>query len=143
MPEYIDSLGEVMNCDTIPNYDQSLNPFDDHWVCGDWITYHKMLKAECGYTMEQATLKVEQLLTDRWVFGYEFFCAYDSSFKSYFESQGADFGWFFDVTSNVLDVTENVTDGVGIASKYLRIALPIAILGIGVFYGYKAYKELK
>ena len=36
MAEYVDSLGEVMDCNTEPNYD-SILPFDDYWLCGDWI----------------------------------------------------------------------------------------------------------
>ena len=143
MAEYVSSLGNVMNCDTIPNYDQSINPFDKHWVCGDWITYHKMLKDLCGYTTEEANNKVEQLLQDRWVFGAEWFCQFDSNFREYFESQGNDFGFLSNTTNNLLVTTENVTSGLGDLSKYIRIGLPIAIIGVGLYYGIKVYKELK
>jgi len=142
MPEYIDSLGEVMNCDTIPNYDNIL-PFDDYWMCGDYITFHKMLMAECGMTEEQASLRVEQLWIDRNAFGAEWFCSFNEEFYDYFTGVGWDFPALTDITNNLLDTTENVSAGLGDTSKYLRIAIPIAILGIGVFYGYKAYKELK
>ena len=143
MPEYVSSLGEVMNCDTIPNYDQSFNPFDNYWVCGDWITFHQMLKEQCGYSTEEANNYVSQLLHDRWIFGAEYFCQFDSNFRDYFESQGVDFGALSNATNNLLTTTENLTYGLGDLSKYIRIALPITILGIGVYYGVKAYKELK
>tara|TARA_E500000305_G_C4004221_1_gene228986 strand:+ start:519 stop:950 length:432 start_codon:yes stop_codon:yes gene_type:complete len=143
MAEYVDSLGVVMNCDTIPNYDQSFNPFDDYWVCGDWITFHKMLKNQCGYTQEEANNRVIQLWNDRWLFGHSWFCQWDQEFRDYFISQGSDFHPLVNVTNNLLNTTENLTAGVGDLSKYIRIALPITILGIGLYYGVKAYKELK
>ena len=141
MADYIDSLGNVMDCNTEPLLDGW--GWYDYWVCGDWITYHKMLKDKCGMTPEEATLVVEQKLLNRSAFGHEFFCAFDDNFVSYFESQGTEFGFFFNIVNGVLDTTETLTDSLGDLSKYIRIALPIAILGVGVFYGIKAYKELK
>ena len=77
------------------------------------------------------------------MFGAEWFCQFDSNFREYFESQGNDFGFLSNTTNNILNTTETLTYGLGDLSKYLRIALPITILGIGVYYGVKAYKELK
>jgi len=141
MADYIDSLGNTMTCETEPLFDGW--GWADYWICGDWITYHKMLKDKCSMTKEQATAFVEQKLTDRSLFGHEFFCGFDNNFKSYFESQGADFGFFFNITNAALDTTENVADNMDQLSKYLKIVVPVALLGIGVFYSLKAYKALK
>lgn len=141
MADYIDSLGNTMTCSTEPMFDGW--GWADYWICGDWITYHKMLKDKCGMTNEEATLYVEQKLLNRSAFGHEFFCGFDNNFKNYFESQGADFGFFFNITNAALDTTENVANNLDQLSRYLKIILPITILGIGIFYSFKAYKELK
>ena len=102
-----------------------------------------MLKDECGKTQEQANLIVEQALADRDLFGHEFFCQFDKDFRDYFESEGNDFGLISNTVSNVGSGVENVTEGFGYAGKVLKIALPIALIGVAAFYGYKAYKSLK
>tara|TARA_Y100000004_G_scaffold163786_1_gene193429 strand:- start:689 stop:1120 length:432 start_codon:yes stop_codon:yes gene_type:complete len=142
MAEYVDSLGEVMDCNTEPNYD-SILPFDDYWLCGDWITYHKLLLNECGYSADQALLIVEQKLRDRAIFGHEWFCQFEDEFREYFESQGADFGFLSNTTNSVLETTEGIGSGLASVGKTLRILLPIAIIGAGVYFGFKAYKEFK
>jgi len=142
MAEYVDSLGNVMDCNTEPNMD-SWSPFDDYWLCGDWITYHKMLVNQCGYSSDQALLIVEQKLQDRTTFGHEWFCQFEDEFREYFEGQGADFGVLSNTTNSVLETTEGLGSGLASVSKILKIALPIAVIGAGLYFGFKAYKELK
>tara|TARA_R110000824_G_scaffold178585_1_gene358368 strand:- start:2880 stop:3305 length:426 start_codon:yes stop_codon:yes gene_type:complete len=141
MADFIDSLGNVMSCDTEPLLDGW--GWADYWMCGDWITYHKMLMANCGMTKEQALLRVEQELSDRGTFAHEWFCQFDKDFREYFQSQGADFGVLSNIVNNVGQGTEGITDNFGNLGKYLKVAIPVALLGVGLFYGYKAYKSLK
>jgi len=141
MDNYIDSLGVPMDCNTVPNYDDWGS--DDYWMCGDWITWHKMLMNVCGLTQDQANLKVQQALSDRSLFGHEWFCQFDSDFSEYFESQGNDFGVLTNVVNTVGDTVEDTTKGLGNLGKVLKVALPIALIAIAAFYGVKAYKAFK
>lgn len=141
MGNYVDSLGNVMNCQTEPIYDRW--GWGDYWMCGDWITWHKMLMAECSLTQEQANLKVQQALSDRDLFGHEWFCQFDKDFREYFEAQGNDFGVITNVVNNLGDTAEDTSDALGDIGKYIKIALPVTLVSIALFYGIKAYKELR
>ena len=43
----------------------------------------------------------------------------------------------------MLETTEGLGSGLASVSKILKIALPIAVIGAGLYFGFKAYKELK
>ena len=148
MSEFVSSLGNEMTCETTPNLDSWI-PFDNYWICNDYITYHKMLMADCGMTNQQALDKIEQELQDRTLFGHEYFCQFDVEFRTYFEEQGADFGFLSNIiysvgggASNVVDTLESGTSGLQYAGRILRIAVPIVLIAACAVYGYKAFNTL-
>ena len=142
MPNYIDSLGNTMTCETQPNFD-SWSPFDDYWLCVDWVTYHKKLVNDCGYSNDEALNIVQQKLQDRRLFGNEFFCQFDSEFREYFEDKGADFGFFSSIFYNTGKGVESVSSGFAKAGSILNLAIPVAFVGVGIYFAVKAYKKLK
>ena len=141
MANYTDSLGVPMDCNTVPNYDGWGS--DDYWMCGDWITWHKMLMNECGLTQQQANLKVEQAWSERSLFGHEWFCQFDKDFREYFISQGESFDVLTSVVYNAGQGVEDASKGLGNLGKVVKIALPVALVSIALFYGVKAYKAFK
>ena len=142
MAQYIDSLGNEITCDSTPVYD-AWGWWSDFWVASDWITWHKKLKEDCGLSQDEANARIEQAWLDRGTFGHEWFFQFDSQFRDYFEGQGIDFSIFANIIYSVGKGTEDVVEGVGSTAKILKFAIPFAVIGIGLFYGYKAYQEFK
>jgi len=141
MGHFKDSLGNVMNCETVPDYDSWL-PLDTAWIAGDWITFHQMLMEDCDLTPQQATDRVSQLLDDRALFGDEWFFGFDNNFVSYFEGFGADFGYGFNIVNGVAGGVENAAVGVFKVGKTFNWLVPAAVVGVAIYYGIKAYKTL-
>ena len=140
MANYIDSLDNPILCDSTPNYDGWF--IDNYWLATDWITWHKKLKEDCGYTQEEANAKISQAWTDRGTFGHEWFFQFDSDFRDYFEGEGMNFSSLANVVYTAGKGSENIISTAGSLTSILKIAIPAIVIGAGVFYGIKAYKEL-
>jgi hypothetical protein len=52
-------------------------------------------------------------------------------------------GGVLDVVDSIGDTISNFAKGLGNAGKILKIAVPIALVGAGIYFGAKAYKILK
>ena len=141
MSEFKDSLGNVMSCDTEPLMDGW--GWADYWQCADWITWHKMLKSECGLSTEEANLKVTTAWNSHGLFSHEWFCQFDQEFRDYFISQGESFSFLTNITYNIGVGVESATEALPSVGKYIKYAVPIALMSVAVFYAIRAYKILK
>jgi len=140
MAEYIDSLGELILCDSTPDYDGWGS--DDYWLATDWITWHKKLKKDCDYTQLEANAIIEQAWTDRGFFGHEWYFQFDTDFRDYFQQEGMNFSSIANIVYTVGEGSEEIVSTAGTLTKILKYAVPALVVGIGIFYGMKAYKEL-
>tara|TARA_B110000902_G_C14230749_1_gene558778 strand:- start:979 stop:1404 length:426 start_codon:yes stop_codon:yes gene_type:complete len=140
MAEYIDSLGELILCDSTPDYDGWGS--DDYWLATDWITWHKKLKEDCDYTKLEANAIIEQAWTDRGTFGHEWYFQFDTDFRDYFQQEGMNFSSIANIVYTVGKGSEEIVSTAGTLTKILKYAVPALVVGIGIFYGMKAYKEL-
>jgi hypothetical protein len=138
----------------IPNYDQW--GIDEYWSCSDWIEWHKKLKAHFGkdkakyiweYAYSKGTLGASHLDCR----------TFNTSFREYakkndlntYESAGILGGVLniggsvFDIVDNIGDAISGIATGIGKAGKIFKVAVPLIVVGAGIYFGVRAYQNLK
>ena len=63
-------------------------------------------------------------------------------FRDYFEQEGMNFSSIANIVYTVGKGSEEIVSTAGTLTKILKYAVPALVVGIGIFYGMKAYKEL-
>jgi hypothetical protein len=138
----------------IPNYDEWGK--DTYWSCDDWVRWHMLLKDHFG--SEKARYIWNYAYKQGTAFADHGNCrTFNTTFRSYAQKNGLDtyagtgilgpilnvFGGVFDVVDSIGDTISNVAGGLGNASKVLKVAIPLALTGVGVYFGIRAYQNLR
>ena len=125
-----------------PVYHSGL-PFAHYWGCGEWIAWHKALKAAYGLNRANEIFGEAWNEQSIWAGPYNW-CKYQGEFTEYLKANG------FDRVGSVLSRTvvntgqavANLAEGVNATSQTLKIFLPIAVIGLG-FWAYNEYIKTK
>lgn len=144
----------VTTWNTAPNYDEWGR--DTYWSCDDWIQWHKLLKQHFGD--EKARYIWSTAYAKGSMGAAHWDCrTFNTTFREYVtknkldtQSSAGIFSPVINLAGGVLDVFDGVGDffsglskGIGKAGNVAKIIVPLALLGVGVYYGAKAYKNLK
>lgn len=138
----------------IPNYDEWGK--DTYWSCDDWKTWFFLLKEHFGtdkaryiwnYAYAQGTFAASH---------YD--CrTYNTDFRDFVKKNKLDtlsntgilspvyniVGGLFDLFDSVGDTISNVAGGLGSAGKVIRVAVPLTLIGGGVYFAFRAYQNLR
>jgi hypothetical protein len=144
----------VTSWNSTPNYDEWGR--DTAWSCADWARWHTLLKEHFGaekakyiweYAYQKGTMGASHY--DCRTFNTEFRTYVSKNKLSTYDSAGI-LSPILNVSGGVLDVVDSIGDtisnfakGLGNAGKVLKIAVPVALVGAGIYFGAKAYKNLK
>ena len=124
-----------------PDYDSF--GIDDYWTCNDWMIWHTRLKAEYGLTTANEMWITAWDKQDSWESNYNW-CKYNCDFYAFTKKNGIDVSHLLSRTiCGVVNITDDVADGISGGAKVVKVAIPIAVIGVAIFYGFKAYKLLK
>jgi hypothetical protein len=138
----------------IPNYDEWGK--DTYWSCDDWKTWYYLLKEHFGtdkaryiwnYAYAQGTA-----LASHWD------CrTYNSDFREFVKKNNLNtlanagmlaplinvLGGVFDFVGSIGDTISNVAGGLGTAGKVIKVAIPVSLIGAGVYFGFRAFQNLR
>lgn len=144
----------VTSWNSVPNYDEWGR--DTYWSCEDWMTWHGLLKKHFG----------EEKARYIWNYAYKegtsgaahWDCrTFNSAFRDYASKNKLDtyssagiLSSVLNVAGGALDVFDSVGDffsglgkGLGKAGKVVSVGVPLVIVGVGIYYGVRAYQNLK
>lgn len=138
----------------VPNYDEWGN--DTYWSCDDWIQWHKLLKAHFG---EEKARYIWTTAYSKGTMGAAHWdCrTFNTTFRDYASKNKLDtyasagiLSSVLNVAGGALDVFDSVGDfisglgaGLGKAGKVVKVIVPLAFVGAGIYFGVRAYQNLK
>lgn len=133
--------GANITAQSQPDYDGW--GIDDYWTCNDWMIWHSRLKAEYGLSTANEKWITAWNEQDVWESNYNW-CKYNCDFAAFAQSNNLPIrNVFSKLTCGVVDVGGNIADGFTTGAKIVKVAIPLAVIGVGVFYAFKAYTTLK
>lgn len=133
--------GANITAQSQPDYDGW--GIDDYWTCNDWMIWHSRLKAEYGLSTANEKWITAWNEQDVWESNYNW-CKYNCDFAAFAQANNLPIRNIFSrLTCGVVDVGGNIADGFTTGAKIVKVAIPLAVIGVGVFYAFKAYTTLK
>tara|TARA_R100000231_G_scaffold112229_2_gene83211 strand:+ start:1222 stop:1671 length:450 start_codon:yes stop_codon:yes gene_type:complete len=133
--------GASITAQSTPDYDSF--GVDDYWTCNDWMIWHTRLKAEYGLTTANEIWMTAWNEQGAFESNYNW-CKYNCTFAAFADRNNLPVKNIFSrLTCGVVDVSSNIADGFTTGAKVVRVAIPLAVIGVGIFYAFKAYKILK
>lgn len=143
--------------DAVPLFNNNIlkfwNWFNTVWGCGDWMTWHKAMKAKYGKEHADGTflLNWDDLATGSSAIDCR---SFNTAFRNYMRQEklldalysGVGFiakplGVGTDVLSSAGNTVSNVAKGIEGASKVAKIVVPAMLIGTLVVGGLWAYKK--
>jgi hypothetical protein len=144
----------VTTWNTVPNYDEWGN--DTFWSCEDWMQWHKLLKGHFG---EEKARYIWNTAYSKGTMGAAHWdCrTFNTAFRDYASKNKLEtkasagiFSPVIGITGGILDVVDGVGDffsgvskGLGKAGKVVKVGVPLVLVGVGIYYGVRAYQNLK
>lgn len=133
--------GAEITAQSQPDYDGW--GYDEYWSCNDWMIWHTRLKAEFGLTIANEKWTTAWNKQGAWESNYNW-CKYDCNFANFAQSNNLPIrNVFSKLTCGVVNVADNVAEGFTTGAKVVRILIPVAVIGVSIFYAYKGYSALK
>jgi hypothetical protein len=144
----------VTNWNSVPDYDEWGR--DSFWSCDDWMRWHGLLKQHFG--PEKARYIWNHAYKQGTMFAAHSDCrTFNSDFRAYATKNnletyaGASFlgpvmnivGGAMDLIDGIGDAISGVAGGIGKAGNVIKIIVPLALVGTGVYFGVKAYQNLR
>ncbi len=141
--------GKVITWNDVPVYDKW--GIDDYWSADNWIEWYNALKKHFG--KEQAR-QIWNYAFSRGTFGaaHTNFSSFSPDFIDFVKRNQLDdnatwYGQIFKTTTTVVDgivdTIDNTIGGVKNAGKTLRVIIPVAAVGLAVYWGFRLYKMAK
>lgn len=136
----------VTTWNIVPDYDEW--GIDTSWSCDNWLQWHAELKKKFG--TEKAKLIWEYAYAEGSAFSNHWDCrSFNAKFRAYISKEKLDayanlgalsllvkpIGVVTDVTTGAIDFTSSV-------GKNFKTILTVALVGVGGFLIYKAYKSV-
>lgn len=147
-------MAAITTWDIAPDYDAWGS--DTWWGCPEWIQWHQQLKYKFG--SDKANMIWDYAFAKSGNFSGNLDCrTFNAPFREYVRKEGLNpyqnagiLGPLLNITGSGLelgssagDVVGGTAEGLGAVGKYIKYGVGVAVLGIAVFYGIKAYKLLK
>jgi len=147
-------MAVITTWDIAPDYDAWGS--DTWWGCTEWMQWHGQLKKKFG--AEKAKMIWDYAFAKSGNFSGNLDCRTTNKvFREYVRKEGLNpyqnagvFAPILNIVGGGLELGESAGDVVGGAAegvssigKYIKYGLGVAVLGVAVLYGIKAYKLLK
>lgn len=144
----------VTKWNSVPDYDEWGK--DSFWSCGDWVQWHKLLKEHFG--SDKARYIWNYAYKQGTAFASHGNCrTFDSDFRAYASKNNLDimegtgffapilniFGGALDFVDGIGDSISNIGQGIGKAGNVVKILIPVSLVGVGVYFGIRAYQNLR
>lgn len=144
----------VTSWNSVPDYDEWGK--DSYWSCDDWMRWHGLLKEHFG--AEKARYIWNYAYKQGTMFAAHGDCrTFNSNFRAYAQKNNLDtyagtgilgpvlnvFGGALDLIDGIGDTISGVAGGIGKAGRVVKVILPLALVGTGVYFGVRAYQNLR
>lgn len=144
----------VTSWNSVPDYDEWGR--DSFWSCDDWMRWHGLLKQHFG--AEKARYIWNYAYKQGTMFAAHGDCrTFNSNFRAYATKNNLDtyagtgilgpvmnvFGGVLDFVDGIGDTISGVAGGLGKAGRVIKVILPLALVGTGVYFGVRAYQNLR
>lgn len=131
-----------IRADSIPDLDEW--GYDSYWSCQDWMTWYNLQKLYFG--KKNADKNFAYYWTQQTVGASPFDCrTFNPTFREFLRKNNLEsIAWMdtpfrplLDIAGTPGDVVEDVTEGANTGAKILKYAIPLTVVSLLVYGGYR------